>query len=349
MKNSLKTGTRLREVNWKSMISTATVLVAMTGNLFAAATFVSGLVPDWNQPYRYTAASLNGGPGPDPASGGVANQWNDWCAPTSGANLAGHWTDARGIPVADSAKFPRSTVAWTAGPSWQDYLADGTVNRPLFLLGGLPAQTTDIGWYMDANYGVAYDVGLLKSMGGYPFGDPPHSGTYLKDIHAGLQIFLNGRYSFSGGVYWLTGTRGKVFFAGTDTTGAPILAPHPTLASAFGEVMNEINNNRTLIASFAFWNLIPVAVPPLGSVGPTNTESSYGGIYYTWATTPGSTNAEDEVWNYDDTGSGLGHAVTVVGYIPAGDPDDIGPNPLVAWGRLIGSSCTTTGFLRPGT
>ena len=325
MKNSFDSEDRLWRVQWKSVIATATMFM-VTGNVFAAAQFVSGLVPDWNQPYRYNAPN---GPGPDPTpggpGGGLINQWNDWCAPTSGANLAGHWTDARGIPVADQTNFPYSSVQWAVGSSWQDYLADGTANRPLwFPAGVLPAQTTDIGWYMDTSYGIAFFPPI--SNGGYPFGDPPHYGTYLKHIHAGLQIFLNSRYSFSGGVFWQTGTRGKTFFAGTDTTGATILGPHPTLASAFGEVMNEINNNRTLIASFAFWNLNPAAVPQLGSVGLTNTESYYGGKYYTWATTAGSTNAEDEAWNNDDTGSGLGHAVTVVGYIQAGDPiDDKGP------------------------
>jgi hypothetical protein len=321
MKKSLESRSRPTAANWKPLISTAAVLMAMTGNIFAAARFVNGLVPDWNQPYRYNAPN---GPGPEPWPG-IANQWNDWCAPCSGANLVGHWTDARGIPVADQTNYPYSSVQWAVGPSWQDYLADGTAGRPLmFPAGILPAQTTDIGWYMDTSYGIAFFPPI--SNGGYPFGDPPHYGTYLKHIHAGLQIFLNSRYSFSGGVYWLTGTRGKTFFAGTDTTGTAILGPHPSLASAFGEVMNEINNNRTFIASFAFWNLNAAAVPPLGSVGPTNTESYYGGAYYTWATTAGPTNAEDEAWNYDDTGTGLGHAVTVVGYIAAGDPnDDKGP------------------------
>jgi hypothetical protein len=321
MTNLLKGGKRQPETNWRFLV-TAAVFLVMTGNIFAAATFVSGLVPDWNQPYRYTAASPNGGPGPDPGAPNIINQWNDWCAPTSGANLAGHWTDARGIPVADKTNYPYSSVQWAVDPSWQDYLADGTTNRPLFPAGILPAQTTDIGWYMDTSYGIAFTA--PKSWGGYPLGDPPHYGTYLKDIHAGLQIFLNSRYSFSGGVFWLTGTRGKTFFAGTDTTGATILGPHPSLASAFGEVMNEITNNRTLIATFTFWNLNPAAVPPLGSVGPTNTESYYGGNYYTLATTAGPTNAEDEAWNNSDTATNLGHAVTVVGYIQAGDPNDIG-------------------------
>jgi len=321
MKKSLESGSRLTGANWKSLISTATVLMAMTGNLFAAATFVSGLVPDWNQPYRYPAPN---GPGPDPAPF-VPSQWNDWCAPCSGANLAGHLTDARGIPVADNTAFPGSDVLWAAGPSWQDYLADGTVNRPLFPAGVLPAQTTDIGWYMNANYNIAYDAGGGKWMGGYPLGNPQHRGTYLKDIHAGLQLFLNSRYSLSGGVFWKTGTRGSSFAAGTDPTGAPAVV-HLNLASAFGEVMSEIGSNRTLIVCFTHWNLNPAPVPPLQPSG-TNSESTNGGTYYTWGSTPSQpyTNAEDEVWTNLENGLALGHAVTVVGYIRANDPDDPGP------------------------
>jgi len=321
MKSSFKSGLQLRGANWKSMISIAAALTVMTGEVLAAAQFVRALAPDWNQPYRYVNPN---GPGPDPGPF-APNQWNDWCAPCSGANLAGYWTDVRGIPVADTASFPNSTVAWAAGPSWQDYLADGTVNRPLFPAGALPAQTTDIGWYLNANYGIAYDAGGGKVMGGYPLGNPQHRGTYLKDIHVGLQLFLNSRYSFSGSIYWKTGTRGSGFAAGTDPTGAPAVI-HPNLASAFGEVMSEINTNRPLIVCFRHWNLLPTG-QSLAPVGPTNRESGYGGTYYTWGSTPTPpyTNAEDEVWTNLDNGLALGHAVTVVGYIPAGDPDDQGP------------------------
>ncbi len=295
--------------------------MAMTGNMFAAATFVSGLVPDWNQPYRYAAPN---GPGPDPAPF-VVNQWNDWCAPCSGANLAGHWTDARGVPVADTTAFPNSTVGWAAGPSWQDYLADGTVNRPPSPTGLLPAKPTDIGWYMDSNLGVRYDVGAGLLMGGYPFGNPNHAGTYLKDIHVGLQNYLNCRYSFSGGVFWRTGTRGTGFAGGTDPSGNPA-AFHLTEVSAFGEVTSEIDTNRTLILCFRHWNLVPAPVAPLLPFG-TNSESTNGGTYFTWGGTPTPpyTNAEDEVWTNLDNGLALGHAVTAVGYIRAGDANDPGP------------------------
>jgi hypothetical protein len=323
MQNRFKNGGQPIGADWKpAALSAITIIVMMlAGNLFASATFVSGLVPDWNQPYRYVTPN---GPGPDPVPNFV-NQWNDWCAPSSAANLAGHWADARGVPVADTTAYPNSTTAWGVGSSWHDYQADGRTNRPppQAVAGPPPSPTTDIGWYMDANRGVLYDAGG-GSMGGYFYGNAPHSGTYLKDIHAGLQNYLNSRYGLSGKLFWRTGTRGFGFAAGTDPSGNPA-ALHPNEPSAFGEIMSEINTNRALILCFRHWNIINknIALAPVG----TNTESAQGGTYFTWGSTPGPspTNAEDEVWNYYDDGSALGHAVTAVGFIPAGDPDDKGP------------------------
>jgi len=323
MQNSTTNRSQLPGADWSPAVFIAAILMMMTTSMSAAATFVSGLVPDWNQPYRY--ASPNG-PGPDPGAPNAFNQWNGWCAPSSAANLAGHWADARGVPVADTTSFPNSTVGWAAGPAWHDYQADGRTNRPppQGVADPMPAPTTDIGWYMDANRGVLYDFPGVGTMGGCFFLNGPHSGTYLKDIHAGLQIYLNNRYSFSGGVFWRTGTRGSGFAAGTDPSGNPALL-HTNEPGAFGEIMSEINTNRTLILCFRHWNILPsqFALAPTG----IKTESTNGGTYYTWGSTPGPnpTNAENEVWNYSDAGYALGHAVTAVGYIPAGDPDDKGP------------------------
>jgi hypothetical protein len=306
------------------------VLALMFGGIvsdsLAAAKFVSGLVPDWNQPYRYMTPN---GPGPDPNRPNPPNifapadQWNAWCAPSSAANLAGHWTDVRGIPVADATAFPNSTVNWGAGPSWQDYLGDSNRPPPQAAAASLPSTTTDIGWYMDTNLGIPWDNNL-GVMGGYFFaGDAPHPGTFLKNIDVGLQLFLNNRYSLSGGTYWRTGTRGVVYFAGVNAAGAPNVAPHPNEASAFAEVKAEINTNRTLILCFRHWSLNPTGfgTPQTG----TNTESALGYTNYTFATYTGGPNAEDEYWNLYDNGNALGHAVTCVGYIPAGDPADRGP------------------------
>ena len=298
----------------------ALALAAETAS--AAATYVSGLAPDWNQPYRYTAAAPNGGPGPDPAPAPVVNQWNAWCAPCSAANLAGHWTDARGLPVSDAVPFWGSAVSWAAGPSWQDYLADGFARPPPMAAGGsLPAPPTDIGWYMDTNLGVLYDSGL-GVMGGFAYGNPMHAGTYLKDIHIGLEYYLLSLYGLAFGTVWNTGTCGGSFSAGYLPSGGPA-STHANEASAFAQVVSEIDTNRTLILSYRHWALVQTvhSITPTG----TNTESDFGGTYYIWATQTPSTNDEDEVWNGQDNASALGHAVTAVGYIQAGDADDIGP------------------------
>jgi hypothetical protein len=284
-----------------------------------ATQFVSGLVPDWNQPYHYTPASMNGGPGPDPGAPGQVNQWNAWCAPSSAANLAGHWADFRGLSVADTTAFPNSTVFWAVGPSWQDYEADGTATRPAPqpINGWVPPTKTDIGWYMDSNRGVLFDIGP-GVMGGYGYGNAGHTGTYIKDIHAGLLKYLG--YSLDATVVaWTTGTRGKSYAAGTGPTGA-VATIYANAAEAFGDVKLEIDRNRTLILSYLHWIINPTGLQLLPAG--VNTESGFGGAYYTWGVYPGGGNGEDEEWNNYAGGDGLGHAVTAVGYIPAGDPDD---------------------------
>ena len=298
----------------------ASALAAETAS--AAATFVGGLAPDWNQPYFYTAAAPNGGPGPDPAPV-IANQWNAWCAPCSVANLAGHWADARGIPVADAVPFWGSAAAWAAGASWQDYLGDGFARPPPQIAGaGLPAPPTDTGWYLDTNLGVLYDNGL-GTMGGFAYGNPPHIGTYLKDIHIGLEYYLLSLYGLPFGTVWNTGTEGGTFAAGYDPAGNPATT-HANEGSAFAQVVSEIDTNRTLILSYRHWALVQT-IFTLPLTGGTNTESDFGGTFYIWSTQSPTTNAEDEVWNGQDNGTALGHAVTAVGYILAGDADDKGP------------------------
>ena len=296
------------------LLAAALTTVAMTA--LGAAKFVSGCVPDWNQPYDYTSPN---GPGPDPAAN-VPNQWNDWCVPTSAANLAGYWSDYGGLPVADTTAYPNSTVAWGAGPSWQDYLADS--NRPpqQAFAQPLPSPVTDIGWYLDTNRGVNYDGGVAKLMGGYFFGDNNHNGTRLKNTHVGLQYFLNSRYSLSGGVFWKTGTEGVGYAAGVDPAGQAA-QQLPNTVSGFAEIVSEINTDHPLILWFTYWD--PVATAHTIAQTGTSTESQFGGTYYTWGSDPGPTNINGEEWNYYNDGYALGHAVTCVGYIVSNDVDDI--------------------------
>jgi hypothetical protein len=142
-----------------------------------------------------------------------------------------------------------------------------------------------------------------------------------------LANYLNSLYSIvytnNASGYWNTGTEGKFFAAGLNPTGG-VAQIHVVPATAFGEVMFDINRCHTLILSYQHWNITPAGVADLPPEG-TNTESAFGGSYYTWGTgTAGMPNAEDENWNFEYGGDNLGHAVTAVGYIPAGDVLDPG-------------------------
>ena len=161
-------------------------------------------------------------------------------------------------------------------------------------------------------------------MGGYFFNNQPHPGTYLKDIHAGLNIYLNSRYNNSG-AGWITGTAGKaIALGGKPTGGGAVVLNDP--ASAFGQVVSEISHDRTLLLSFKHWNINPAAgVGGLPTTGQTNTESDFGGVYYEWGQMPTGANAENEVWNGNTNATALGHIVTAVGFIAAGNTNDLGP------------------------
>ena len=316
MPAALLGGTTCFRFDCKLLILLALLLGGIVSDSLAAAKFVNGCVPDWNQPYDY--ANPNG-PGPDPVPN-VPNQWNDWCVPTSAANLAGYWTDCHGVPVADTTAYPGSTIAWGAGPSWQDYLADS--NRPpaQVFAGSLPSPPTDIGWYLDTNRGVSYDDGSGQLMGGFFFGNLHHNGTLLKDLDVGLQNFLNNRYGLSGSILWKTGTQGIGYAAGVNSAGLPAQI-HANTASAFAEIKSEIDTNRTLILSFTYWNPVPTN-QSIAQTG-TNTESQFGGTYYTWGASAGPTNVNGEEWNFYNDDSALGHAVTCVGYISSNDTYDL--------------------------
>ncbi len=293
---------------------TAALVVCAATIAVAGPVFVSGFVPDWNQPYFYTPASPNGGPGPDPHPG-APDPWNAWCAPTSAANLIGHWEDARHDPCADGSVFPASTVMWAAGPSWQDFLGDGSGMRPP-AGDGLPPYSTDLGYYMDTN-----TLGLN-------YGNPAHVGTFLKDLHIGLWRYLQsvepGR--------WTTGTQGRGFAAGVQSNGITPAAMHPNAASAFAEITSEINAGRTVLVTWTDWFVMPVNLPPIPGTGdPNDGEAMYTTYFYDFSPTPGGGDpwGNDEEWNYDDSGTNLGHVTTAVGYLAANDP--LNPMPGTDW------------------
>jgi hypothetical protein len=197
--------------------------------------FINGLAPDWEQPLDY----------PDPFDflGPVAGDmyWKAWCVPTAAAGLIGHWEDVKGrAGLADgSADGNQAKPAgyggpkWGAGPAWHDYVADGWKGKmgPNPMRGARPVD--DLGVYLDTN-------GYISTLF--------HGGTWYKDVAPGLNQFFAAQ-----------GT-------GPGQPAANLKATTKGIHPAFGSwnfmqmaaaLKVEIDNNRTAIAHFRHWNLVP--------------------------------------------------------------------------------------------
>jgi len=252
--------------------------------------WVAGFVPDWNQPTWHGANGPNGGP--------VAG-WAAWCAPTAVANLLGHWQDFHGRAVADGPPFPLSGVPWGLWPAWQDHQANGAATR-----GTAVAAPDDLGWYFDTN---------RQGDPGHGNG-PAHTGTKLGNVSPG-PLGLNSFLAAAGQTVFVAYTHGAVYSDPQTQTVADTSA-------GFDELKREVDADRTAVAHFTHWNLALFTNGPAAAPSPT-TESEYGLDYYTFGLFPPGSDPElGEEWNNEKGANGLGHAVTVVGYIPAGTPDD---------------------------
>lgn len=299
-------------MSWTHAVLLVLLLALGAHSTHAAAVFVSGEAPDFDQPYTYVGPPH--GPGPNPGPGPDA--FDAWCAPTSASNLLGHWEDARGVAVGDGVPFamsipPFAPIPWPAPPIWHDWNLGSM--RPAPAPGPPPMTPVDAGWFMDTN-----------NSGSTSRGNGPHVGTYTKDIHVGLLDLFSQIATATPGVgTWTTGTRGAAFALGLDSTAAPA-TPHVSAAAAFAEIRSEIDKNRTLIVTWAHWN---ITAGPLLAPLPGSGEAQYGGAYYTFVVGPPPADpwGNDEVWpeEVEDPSLNLGHVTTAVGYIPAGDIDDI--------------------------
>jgi hypothetical protein len=294
------------------MILSLVCLIAAGGTAAVAAdVYVSGLVPNWDQPYDYPDAFDATGPGAGPG------MWNAWCTPTAAAMMMGHWADVKGVPTTgDASKDGNQAapnvyggVAYALGPSWHDYTADGTNGRPApgpYPPGGVPSETgafapaaavlTDIGWYMNTNNLGANNLGVNPGMA--------HVGTYEGNCAEGLNDFLSARGSP------LAGNASTTFVTG--------LTPVPALVAT---IKSEIDANRTVLGHFLWW-----VNPATGPAGPgegnsantqesqfeTATPSGFG--HYNFYTSNPGTGPHGASWNGTSGSEGLGHTVTIVGY-----------------------------------
>jgi len=283
--------------------------LCLAGLLAAAAVqagpvYVNGLVPNWEQPWYYPDPRVPPydalGPGPDWAPG-ANSPFDAWCVPTSTAMLTGHWEDVRGVLVADGSADGNqgpgnfyAGPAWGMGPAWHDYVADGTGASPN---SGFAAQrgnrpVNDLAWYVDTNR--AGDPLL-----GNPGGIYAHKGTFYKDVAPGLSNY---------------------FVAQASVLAAQTSGVHPVFGGfnvpqLTNMLLAEVNANRTAIAHFSHWNIFGPQGPGNGN-GTEQSEYDFDvnpSEFYIWGdATPGG--PFDEEWNGDESGEGLGHAVTMVGY-----------------------------------
>jgi hypothetical protein len=256
--------------------------------------FIQGLAPDWDQPLDYPDPFGFDPTGPFPGD----LYWNAWCAPTAAACLIGHFEDANGrvalsdcSPDGNPFKIPPGYQGspWARGARWHDYTADGWDKGP----GPNPLRGTrridDIGVYMDTG-------GHISGMF--------HGGTYYRDMAPGL----NGFFAAKGNRFGQPAMKMVAVTWGLHPAFGGY-APH----QLFNALKAEIDNNRTAVAHFRHWNLIPNGPPANPGTGDERDEEEFElEEYYFGSWTPGG--GHEEEWNGDEGEEGLGHAVLVVGY-----------------------------------
>lgn len=271
---------------------------------FGVNVYISGLSPNWEQPYDYPDPLPfdASGPGPDPNQANP-DPWDAWCTPTAAAMMMGHWADVKGDAntgdaSADGRHVPAAGYGGAAWPavSWHDYTADATAGRPGQVAYPTGIQT-GLGWYMNTNnFGCN---NLITNPG------VAHVGTYVGNTHEGINNFLSDRGSS------LAGSASTAYV-------------NPAVGGiGFNQVITmikgEIDANRTVLGHFKWW-----VNPQLGGpAGPGNGDGSengegdyestggYGDYVFDQYSSqiPG-----DEEYNEADGEEGLGHTVCIVGY-----------------------------------
>ena len=255
-----------------------------------------------------------------------------WCAPTSAACQLGHLNLQNPPEIfdgfnANEKPIALSTLNWDSGRGWGDYLLDGPSHR--LQIGnntntGLPS---DIGFYMDTN-----NVGVG--------GNTANSavGTKLANIYSGLNKFYSefGYSNMVGCLYvnsqqapFSDGILAEYYLNNGITANVVNVGVNGDSGNIFNTIKHEIDNNRTVLASFKYWGLNQLQLITLDNA--INSEQEF--IYYELTNPLTNNEITGENYFYDNDGhtNSLGHTVIVVGYIEANTINDInnGTNWLV--------------------
>ena len=286
---------------------------AMTGT-------VRGNVSDWNQPTYYQTNGII--PTGELIKYNNGETFDAWCAPTSASIQLEHLINYGGLkkPTNINDGFDSSndvnpnmqTINWDSARGWGNHLLDGP------LLRGTPGdessvpkcEVSDFGWYMDTN-----GCGQYKNSTG------PAKGTSLTMIWKGLNEFYA-----DAGWYDLVGMVSHHQAAPTLKEGNYPYEYDGSSANTdsggtFKAIVNEINQNRTILASFSSWNLVE-REDDSGILNMGNSEEDI--TYYDMGEGPTAIAELGEEFsvNTENVGASLGHTVVVFGYIQANSAED---------------------------
>ena len=259
----------------------------------------------------------------------TVNSFKAWCAPTSAACQLGHLnlqTPAEIYDGYDANEKPiaQSTIAWDTGRGWADYLLDGPNNRLQISNNTSSGFPTDIAFYMNTN-NVGVDGVAANSA----------VGTKLGNIYSGLNKFYSdfGYANMVGSLYVNSGqapfSDGILAEYYSNNSIAADFGPNSDPGNVFNTIKHEIDNNRSVLASFRHWALNQLQVVTLAQ--PVNTEINL--TYYELSPSVANNVLTGENYFYDNDAhtNSLGHTVNIIGYILADTTDDIqgGTNWLV--------------------
>jgi hypothetical protein len=147
------------------------------------------------------------------------------------------------------------------------------------------------------------DLGVYLDTNGHITGWV-HTGTFYKDVAPGLNQFFRA-------VNQAPGKPARRLNA--KTWGVHPMFGSVPLTRLIDILKLEVDNNRTAIAHFKHWNLLPNGPPANPGTGDETGESQFETeeyIFGDWV--PGG--CHEEEWNGYEGELGLGHAVLVVGY-----------------------------------
>ncbi len=300
---------------------------------------VRGLVSDWNQPNYYQSQNkllpadkdLNCGTGS--YVGLNADNFKAWCAPTSAAIQLEHLVTYGGLKKppfindgynsALDSNPDLKTIDWNSARGWGNFLLDGPDQRgkvgdPNSVPG---CSASDFGWYMDTNGKGQYGTSSLI-------------GTGINMIWKGLNEFYAraGWHDLIGMVTHnpvgrLEGSYPKGYHS---NTGAPAGDPGHT----FKMIKNEIDHNRTVLASFYGWSIVLAETDQEHTLEMLETKDPIK--YFNFAERKdqsevlGEQYTLENIEEVDNIGDALGHTVVVFGYIQRGSREDIS-NGQVDW------------------